>query len=768
MTIVYTQELDKAIYMACCLGGISHQGKNIKIDRLDDCKADIIIESKKTGHILAHDTENEYVFIWGGNLVRICPPQAYGFTGMEKEGFFPAELKFQPSEGKENELDHICKILTNEGHSSIYVAAAGARGHSDFAMLYQYAGLAGSSKKISFLDISEMSPSGIQRAFANPLNNRMSQSALRRILTHQYIYTVANLNMPKVLPGFTSYPLMKEIPLLRQLVERSDLAEAENAKNKYTVSIEAYTKDDQHFTLESRKAVFATKAAQDEFISRILAIATISITETDKEEACPGLHNNASISDEAKRQFKYSPSKTRRILEELFDDGYISCVDSNYRLLPEDKIGEFRDLIALAARMKTFAPFIADAKEALIEPSRLSDGVSGILPTTKKPDKSLIESDEKRNIYLLLMKEAVKLVMGKYKTVKTTVSVNINDIDFTVSGTEVIDRGFTALEQKSEPRYPFPKELQDNETVRIKYSTHTAQSTALPMYAELDVRKAYTQDSAPVRFSIDEIDSVLSSLERKQLIIRRNRTILATPECRKFIHLAEEYENFTGAPIRWEQCLDQIRQELSEDDSLRLKNNLSIQVQDEIRDWIRRRDVIEGKEVNTPCPCCTSKLSRTKSNLHCPKCGYRIARVQFGRTMKDEEIYYLVKNRTTALLRDFIINGEYTYGRIYLDDTNQIKFTEDSTHKCPVCTEYLRVRDGLYYCSSCGYSIKPTLYGYTLRFKEFGQLLEKGHIKLEGKLKDAHGATFDAIVFIDKDNGNRVKCIKLKSQEDMQ
>ena len=96
-----------------------------------------------------------------------------------------------------------------------------------------------------------------------------------------------------------------------------------------------------------------------------------------------------------------------------------------------------------------------------------------------------------------------------------------------------------------------------------------------------------------------------------------------------------------------------------------------------------------------------------------------------------------------------------------MDEKKNLRFTLDSQNACPACGTKFRVKDKTYVCPSCTYSLSNEVLSHRFTKKEFEQLLSAKRTNLIEELVDEDGEVFDGVLFLDKDDRYKLKCIKI-------
>lgn len=764
MIIIYTQELEKAIHFAVCLGGITHNGKLIKANGLREYEEEIKEAAKASGYIRTSIGSNPAVAVWGANMV--LPYKISDYEGISlEEGFSVPEVKFKARPEFEAQLNVIKGIFNNAEHEEIYDASLGPKGRTDFACLYQYTG---SKKTVRRINFKSLQKDDVEMAFRSPVPIAETYKDTLRDNAYIYTYYIANNNLPLILEKTLPkpFPKTKELPVLEYIIKRHKEIQQAELENYFLLGLQATTASGEKFVLSCRTAKFKTRDEAYQFANSLPAEAGLCMEESIDEQLPKGPHSADSIEKEAETLYKYSKTKTRLVLSKLHTEGFITSANTKSRKFADSSEPEVQQLIKRLEKTKAFKDILSNVKDRHIpEEFFAEDRRNGILITKKLPDESFYDM-ERRNIYYLICKELIKPVMGPRVVKKRKASFKYGDFTFSNTGIEVLEEGYSVLDDMKVPRNNVPYDITTGSMVQLNYMIES-KNTNLPVHRkENEVIEFFTSDKSLLPFTPEEIRTTLDSLERRQLIIRKNSTILPTEHCLSVMDFLSKFDGLIDSSLAWEGSLLQIANEkTSIEDAESLGVNLRLAVQQAIRKWHQEADEIVGKLVGISCPICGSPLYSNSKGLSCRKCTYDVEREYLGKILLDQDFAALMKFGTTAMLSGFNIDeGREAMGRVYFNEDKKLCFTLDSQNACPVCGTKFRVKDGAYVCPSCSYKLEREVLHHRFTKKEFEQLLSTRRTNLIAELVDSQGEIFDGVLYLDKDDRYKLKCIKIAAE----
>lgn len=764
MTIIYTQELKTAIHFALNLGGLSHDNKILKEIGNSELEEDVIAKAQENHYIRTSIGSDAAVIIWGKKILEPFRPNEYEQGYDIITGFIVPEVKFRPVKGYEKHIEIVNSILNNEAHEVIYDASLGGERHIDFACLYKYANC---KKDIKRVEISSLEAEDIKNAFNSPMDIAMSHNYTMRDLAHIYTYYIANSNIPLVLnKSFKApYPKAKELPVLAYLVERYDEIQSEIEKNYFTVSIKTTDASGNSFFLTSKDAKFSTKEEAQRYAARIPASTAIYLKDELKVDTAKGPHSAESIEKEAEKAFKYSSLKTHIILSQLYSDGFITTDNTKSRSFPKGSEERILKMYDALEKTNAFKKLFARIKDRNIPEEFFSqDNKSGILITKKSSNDPSFHDSERRNIYYLICKEIIKPCLGSKVVLMRKASVKFQNITFSASGEELKEAGYSILDRKEEYHNDIPKTLRNGDIVNLNYAIES-KLTSLPLQrTQLEVISEFTGETSKLQFENEEIRTTIDGLERRRLITRSENYLIPTEHGIEIIHFARKVNDMLQAPLDWEKLLSKMVEESTDSaEAGKLASELESSCQRIVKQWHEEVNELVGIPSEVICPKCGAILYSNSKGLLCKNCEYSVSRIQYERKMKDEEFQELMENKRTSFLDGFTSDDKNALGRLILMPEGQLGFTIESDVTCPKCgSSKMRVSEEFNYCPSCDFKINHKLLEHEFSEKEFTEIMEKKKSKLIEDLIDENGEVFNGVIYLDVDEGLRVRAIKVE------
>lgn len=216
----------------------------------------------------------------------------------------------------------------------------------------------------------------------------------------------------------------------------------------------------KRFTVTTRIADISKAQA----LSKSIIGKPAVITSVDEREASETrkLFNTTGLQSEASKRFGLEPSETMRIMQSLYDNGFISYPRTKSCLITKDMIHDTVPLIEKSFNTvfdkqdfrNLYDASNADVARIVSDTSKAKNAEeashTGLLPTSHGLDafKSL-SSDKEKNIFLLIAQRFLCSVYLPKRMKKTKVKVEIENEEFTANGNVVLDEGFSSFESKA-------------------------------------------------------------------------------------------------------------------------------------------------------------------------------------------------------------------------------------------------------------------------------------------------------------------------------
>lgn len=196
---------------------------------------------------------------------------------------------------------------------------------------------------------------------------------------------------------------------------------------------------------------------------------------TNKEQLSPKLFSLGGIQKYANSKWKYPTGQTLKIIQSLYQEGYLSYPRTDCELITTDVFAYLRDNLEeyKALLGLTFNTVNQEPNKRYVNDEKVLEHYA-IIPTNNLPDLNTL-SEEQRNIYEVITKITCLMFCEAYKYENTKVTLNVNGLIFGASGNVPITLGWKEVEQLHEEEdesenITMPK-FNEGEKINIKVNT---------------------------------------------------------------------------------------------------------------------------------------------------------------------------------------------------------------------------------------------------------------------------------------------------------
>ncbi|MDU4937567.1 MAG: DNA topoisomerase III [Clostridium sp.] len=405
---------------------------------------------------------NGYIVTWAlGHLVGLMDPEGYGDKykkwSMETLPMLPKPMKLTVLKKTSKQYNEVKKqLLRNDVDEIIIATDAGREGELVARWIIDKSGV---RKKIKRLWISSQTDKAIMDGFKNLKDGRAYDNLYKAAVCRAEADWLVGLNVTRALTCKYNAQLSAgrvQSPTLAMIVNREE--EIKNFKPEDYYNLKALT---DRFTLSWVSPKGNSNIFKEEVAKSILDKTknstgeVVDITKSRKKKYSPALYDLTELQRDANRIWGYSAKQTLNIMQRLYENYKLLTyprTDSRYissDILPTipDRlkgisVGEYR---AYADRLLKQG---VKGNKSFVDNSKVSDH-HAIIPTEEKLNLGILSSEEK-NIYNLVVKRFLSVMLPPYEYEQTTIKVNINGEIFLAKGNTTLEKGWKALYQRED------------------------------------------------------------------------------------------------------------------------------------------------------------------------------------------------------------------------------------------------------------------------------------------------------------------------------
>lgn len=463
---------------------------------------------------------NNYVVTWAlGHLVGLQDPEEYDAKykkwDMETLPMLPQPMKLSVLKKTSKQFYEVKKQLLRKDVEEIVIATdAGREGELVARWIIEKAGV---RKPLKRLWISSQTNKAILDGFKNLKPGAAYNNLFKAAVCRAEADWLVGLNVTRALTCKYNAQLSAgrvQSPTLAMIVQREDEIKNFVPQDFYTIS--AKTKD---FSLQWIDKNNNQRTFKEDFANSIVSkikgsdAKIVDMSESMKKKYAPALYDLTELQRDANRIWSYSAKETLSIMQRLYENHKILTyprTDSRYittdvvATIPERlkaiSIGAYRmaaqDILKRGVK----------ASKSFVDNTKVSDH-HAIIPTEDSPNLSNLSTEE-RNIYDLVVKRFLSVMMPPFEYVETKLTADIAGERFVAKGKVIKSKGWKAV---------YDREVEeDNEEEDLK-------DQALPQLNKGDSLKVISaaanksQTKPPARFNEG---TLLSAMENPHKYIK--------------------------------------------------------------------------------------------------------------------------------------------------------------------------------------------------------------------------------------------------------
>ncbi|WP_346867746.1 MULTISPECIES: DNA topoisomerase III [unclassified Clostridium] len=400
---------------------------------------------------------SKYVVTWAlGHLVGLQDPEDYDAKykkwSMETLPMIPKHMKLTVLKKTQKQFYEIKKqMLRNDIDEIVIATDAGREGELVARWTIEKAGV---KKPLKRLWISSQTDKAILDGFKNLKPGKDYNNLYKAAVCRAEADWLVGLNVTRALTCKYNAQLSAgrvQSPTLAMIVQREEDIKNFIPKDYYTITAKAKEFSLQWVDKNNYQSTFNEEVANKTLVKvRGQEASIIDITESLKKKPSPALYDLTELQRDANKIWGYSAKQTLSIMQRLYENHKILTyprTDSRYittdivATLPERlraiSIGAYR-----AAATNILKGKITPSK-SFVDNSKVSDH-HAIIPTEQSPNMSNLSSEE-RNIYDLVVKRFLSVMMPPFEYLQTNIVTEIAGEKFVAKGKVIKSKGWKAL-----------------------------------------------------------------------------------------------------------------------------------------------------------------------------------------------------------------------------------------------------------------------------------------------------------------------------------
>ncbi len=569
----------------------------------------LIVESPAKAKTIGKYLGSDYSVVASVGHVRDLPKS--NKKAIDMDHFTP---HYEVSAGKEKVLSEIQRLAKN----STEVLLATDPDREGEAIAWHIAEAVDFGKKpVKRVVFNEITKDAIIEALKSPReideNLRRAQEA-RRVLDRLVGYDLSGVIWKKVRYGLSAGRVQS--PALRIICEREREIKAFKPERYFTIAASAKTPKKESLALSCSEEPREQKEAE-----RIVAVGkkeawqVVSVDETEAKRSPKAPFTTSTLQQAASTRLSFSPSRTMRIAQKLYEAGLITYMRTDSTNLSKQAVEQIAAAIA-----KEFGKDLSEPRAYATKSKNAQEAHEAVRPTDASR-RTAGSTPEEESLYSLIWARAVSSQMRDARVMRTKIVANVASKsipDFQANGSRTIFKGW--LEADPEARgedVELPKVAEGDRLDLVDISSLEKFTEPPSRYSEAGLVKELEKRGIgrPSTYA-----SIIKTLEDREYVTKENRNLRPTDTGEVVSAFLED--NF-GQYIS-----DTFTAEM--EDKLDLIADGSVQYEKTLSDFYKpfAKEVKAKDKLDK-----ATTLGDADPNIKCPKCGSAMV-IKLGRSGK--------------------------------------------------------------------------------------------------------------------------------------
>ncbi len=672
---------------------------------------------KKDGYFIGGD----YIVSWAfGHLFSLVDVESYsdvergaGWT-LDNLPCFPEEFKFELRRGDDKTVDRgvekqfkVLRELCNRSDVDTIINAGDADREGEIIVRLCVNHALKSPKAQKRLWLPDQTPETVKAALSDMKDELEYENLAAEGFARTYIDWLYGVNLTRYATIRTGKLLRVGrviVPIVRAIYDRD--MEIKNFKPEIYYVI----RSNEETNGECVELVGKRKFAKNELDkAESLAAeyneagAVVTAAESKRDTIHPGkLYSLSTLQNVLGKKYKMSMSDSLKIIQKLYEDGYLTYPRTNSEYLATAEKDKMRAIISNVSKLGYPVRF-KDSKY-IFDDSKI-ESHSALTPTYKIPKLDALNEKEKQ-VYSTVFRRFVAVFCAEECVAeKSEIKIKVGDLEeFSLKGTVILEPGWTKYDDYSQKDKLLPK-LSVGDVVNIKFAPAEKQTTP-PRHYTIEtlnnyLKNPFKDDKAKAKEleesgEVDDADDYRAIFEGLELGTEATRTgIIDNAKKSGYINLKKDvYTILEGGEYLIESLealsigMDKYKtSELGKAlkkvfrGEMTVKDSVSL-AEREISE-IFKRGGAAGIATNTntgsygeiagKCPLCGKNVVRGKTSYGCmgysDGCAFRVGVNICKKSIPITEVRRLLAEGATSKMRGFISkNGKTFEGRLVIKD----------------------------------------------------------------------------------------------------
>ena len=672
---------------------------------------------KKDGYFIGGD----YIVSWAfGHLFSLVDVESYsnvergaGWT-LDNLPCFPEEFKFELRRGDDKTVDRgvekqfkVLRELCNRSDVDTIINAGDADREGEIIVRLCVNHALKSPKAQKRLWLPDQTPETVKAALSDMKDELEYENLAAEGFARTYIDWLYGVNLTRYATIRTGKLLRVGrviVPIVRAIYDRD--MEIKNFKPEiYYVIRSNEETNGECVELVGKRKFAKTELDKAESLAAEYneAGAVVTAAESKRDTIHPGkLYSLSTLQNVLGKKYKMSMSDSLKIIQKLYEDGYLTYPRTNSEYLATAEKDKMRAIISNVSKLGYPVRF-KDSKY-IFDDSKI-ESHSALTPTYKIPKLDALNEKEKQ-VYSTVFRRFVAVFCAEECVAeKSEIKIKVGDLEeFSLKGTVILEPGWTKYDDYSQKDKLLPK-LSVGDVVNIKFAPAEKQTTP-PRHYTIEtlnnyLKNPFKDDKAKAKEleesgEVDDADDYRAIFEGLELGTEATRTgIIDNAKKSGYINLKKDvYTILEGGEYLIESLealsigMDKYKtSELGKAlkkvfrGEMTVKDSVSL-AEREISE-IFKRGGAAGIATNTntgsygeiagKCPLCGKNVVRGKTSYGCmgysDGCAFRVGVNICKKSIPITEVRRLLAEGATSKMRGFISkNGKTFEGRLVIKD----------------------------------------------------------------------------------------------------
>ena len=597
-----------------------------------------------------------------GHLLEQAKPEQYDEKykrwNLEDLPIFPADWRMEVKKESKDLFDNLKKLL-KKADTVVNAGDCDREGQLLIDEILEYCDYKGPVLRIL---ISDTNPEAVKKALDNLKPNedfRGDRDAARARSRADWLH---GMNMTRLYTklaeknGYDGGPLRigrVKTPVTALVVNRDIAIETFVPKPFWTLkadiqvsngSFEATWKPKEEQAGLDEEGRLIDKAIGDELVGKLKGqTALITKYESKKQSVKPPLgYSLPRLQMAASQKYDLSPSRVLDICQSLYERGITTYPRSDCEYLPDghkDDAAKVFAVIENLSSLKVPGEIQTERKTPVFNSAKVEEH-HAIIPCASCKATEPLKGDEAL-VFELIARRYLSFFMPDYEYLQVNIGVEIDGEAFAVSGRQVQNDGWKAVEKDTNDKDESKEDEEDNAPLPSVSEGENGECG--------DVRLQEKKTKAPARFTeasllkaMNEIHRYVSDTENKKVLKetdgigtaatqagilkelidfgqfeKKGKQLISTPAARSLIHALPEEITLPDMTAIWEMKFREVKEGKASID----------EVMEQIKETIRgtiagaKPISVEGIPGAKPKPSSKSKGKSSKGGVKCPLCG---------------------------------------------------------------------------------------------------------------------------------------------------